>query len=77
MSIGTSIVLIAIGAIIRYAITADFEFINREVLGLILMIAGIIGLILSLLYSFFWSASARRRDVADYDDQYRRPPPRY
>ena len=59
MSIGTSILLIAVGAIIRYALTFDVSGVSRPVIGLILMIAGVVGLVLSLIYM----ATARRRVV--------------
>jgi hypothetical protein len=59
MTIGTSIFLIAAGAIIRYALTFDVSGVSRPVIGLILMIAGVVGLVLSLIYM----ASARRRVV--------------
>jgi uncharacterized protein involved in exopolysaccharide biosynthesis len=57
MSIGTSIFLIAVGAIIRYAVTFHVSGVSRPTIGLILMIAGIVGLVLSLIYM----ATARRR----------------
>jgi hypothetical protein len=74
MTIGTSIVLIAIGAILKYAVTAHVSGIDLQTVGTILMIVGILGLILSLLYTFAWSTSARarRREVEYYDDG---PPP--
>jgi Domain of unknown function (DUF6458) len=59
MTIGTSILLIAVGAIIRYALTFDVSGVSRPVIGLILMIAGVVGLVLSLIYM----ANARRRVV--------------
>ena len=59
MGIGTSIVLIAVGAILKYAVTASVSGIELQTVGVILMIAGIIGLVLSLI----WLASARRRGV--------------
>jgi hypothetical protein len=63
MTIGTSILLIAAGAILRYAVNASSDVINIQTVGLILMIAGILGLILSLLYTAFWADRARpRRD---------------
>lgn len=63
MTIGTSIVLIAAGAILRYAVNASTDVINIQTVGLILMIAGILGLILSLLYMAFWADRTRpRRD---------------
>lgn len=70
MTIGTSIVLIAAGAILRYAVTAHVSGIDIQTVGTILIIVGILGLILSLLYTFAWSADARRRR-----DPYDGPPP--
>ena len=61
MTIGTSIVLIAIGAILKYAVTAHVSGIDLQTVGTILMIVWILGLILSLLYTFAWSSAARRR----------------
>ena len=76
MTIGTSIVLIAAGAILKYAVTVDFDAVDLQVVGTILMIVGILGLILSLIYTFAWSDAARRRRDADYRDR-PPPPPRY
>jgi hypothetical protein len=45
MSIGVSVFLIAFGAIVSFAITSDsVGFLNLDVLGYILMAAGVIGL---------------------------------
>jgi hypothetical protein len=55
MTVGTSIVLIAIGAILKYAITVDVEAVDIQVVGTILMIVGILGLAISLLYMFVLS----------------------
>jgi uncharacterized protein involved in exopolysaccharide biosynthesis len=57
MPIGTSIFLIAVGAIIRYAVTFHVSGVSRPVIGLILIIAGIAGVVLSLIYM----ATVRRR----------------
>ena len=62
MYIGTSIFLIALGAILRYAVTADVEGINLDTAGLILMIVGVVGLLFSLLWMTIWAD--RRRDRA-------------
>ncbi|MGH9059168.1 MAG: hypothetical protein ACRDZY_06590 [Acidimicrobiales bacterium] len=51
MGAGTSIVLIAIGAILRFAVKVHNSSFNIQTIGLILLIVGIVGLILSL---FFW-----------------------
>jgi hypothetical protein len=74
MSIGASIFLIAVGAIVRYAFTFEIEGVDREALGLILMIAGAIGLALSILYMMMWS-DRRRHDQAYYDAAAPPPPP--
>lgn len=55
MTIGMSIFLIAAGAILKYAVTADVEGIEIDVVGTILIIAGILGLVISLLYTAMWS----------------------
>jgi heme/copper-type cytochrome/quinol oxidase subunit 2 len=75
MTIGTSIVLIAAGAILKYAVTAHVSGIDIQTVGVILMLVGILALILSLLYTFVWSSSARARG-AGYDDRTRNLPPR-
>jgi hypothetical protein len=67
MGIGVSIFLIAIGAIIKYAVVVDQAMgLNLDVTGVILMIVGLIGLLMSLL---FWSSfspfGARRSAVVD------------
>ena len=59
MTIATAIFLIAIGAILRYAINVSSDVINIQTVGLILMIAGILGLIVSLLYTAFWADRTR------------------
>ncbi len=55
MGIGTSIFLIAVGAIFRYAINDSPEAIDLQTVGVILMIVGVIGLLISLLYMTMWS----------------------
>ncbi|MEA2309721.1 MAG: hypothetical protein QOI65_2007 [Thermoleophilaceae bacterium] len=72
MTIGTSIVLIAVGALLKYAVTAHVSGIDLQTVGTILMLVGILGLILSLIYTFAWSEAARRRRGTYYDDA---PPP--
>jgi hypothetical protein len=59
MTIGGSIGLIVIGAILRFAISFSPAYVNLRLVGLILMIGGIIGLIISLAL-----LTARRRRPA-------------
>ena len=64
MTIGTSLFLIAVGAIHKYAVTANVAGIDLKVVGVILMVIGVVGLVLGLA---MW-ASAR-------NDVRRAPPP--
>ena len=59
MTYGGSIALIVIGAILRFAISYSPAGVNLQLVGLIMMIAGIIGLIISLV----WMFGRRRRTV--------------
>jgi Domain of unknown function (DUF6458) len=67
MTIGTSLFLIAVGAILRYAVDATVAGIDIEAAGLILIIIGAIGLAIGL----FMLASERRRteERVVYDDR--------
>ena len=79
MTIGTTILLIAAGAILKYAVTAHVSGLDIQTVGVILMLVGILGLILSLLYTFVWSDRARARHAGPggYDDgRTRQLPPR-
>jgi Domain of unknown function (DUF6458) len=59
VGIGTGIFLIAVGAILRYGIEDSVNGIDLPVIGLILMIVGVIGLAISLLYMTMWSRGDR------------------
>jgi hypothetical protein len=59
VSVGASLSLIAAGAILRYAITWRSADIDVPVVGLILMVVGIIGLILSVTYMLLWADRTR------------------
>jgi hypothetical protein len=74
MPLGTSIFLIAVGAILRYAVTATVLGISITTVGLILMIVGIVGLVLSIFYMIAWSP---RRGVPVDRVVERREPPVY
>jgi len=72
MTIGSSILLIAIGAILKWAVTAQVKGFDIQTAGTVLFVVGLVGLVLSLIYTFWWA----RRDVL-YDDPRvtRRQPP--
>jgi uncharacterized membrane protein len=61
MGIGTSIVLIAVGAILKWAVTATVSGVSIHTIGTILLVVGILGLLISLL--FLSSAFGRDRTV--------------
>lgn len=62
MQIGTSIFLIAIGAILRFAVSASTSGFSVHTAGTILMVVGGIGLLVSLLLTSVWAG--RREAVA-------------
>jgi hypothetical protein len=64
-SIGASLFMIAVGAILRYAVSDAIEGVSLPTIGLILMIVGIVGLAISLL--MFFSADRGRDRYADRD----------
>ncbi len=65
MGLGTSIVLIAIGAILRFAVTVSTHGFNIHTVGVILMVVGIVGLIITLIWMTVWAD--RRRGVRGRD----------
>lgn len=60
MGIGTSIFLIAVGAILKFAVTASISGIELATVGVILMVVGVIGLLISL---FYLSRATDRREA--------------
>jgi Domain of unknown function (DUF6458) len=66
MGIGVSIFLLAVGAILTFAVNVSASGFNLDTVGIILMLAGALGLLLTLV---FWSSfspwSRRRRQVID------------
>jgi hypothetical protein len=78
MRIGSSLVLIAIGAILKFAVTTSVSGISLSTVGAVLMVVGIAGLVISLVLA----STARRTDVVhhttsgDYVDPPRGDDPR-
>ena len=61
MGLGTSIVLVAVGAILDFAVTATTSGFNIHTVGLILMIVGIVGIVLSLIFWSSWGGGGYHR----------------
>jgi hypothetical protein len=59
MSIGGSLFLIGIGAILYFAVDADISGLEVSTVGLILMIVGIFGMLVSLVFLNSWRERRR------------------
>ncbi|MGH3104266.1 MAG: DUF6458 family protein [Gaiellaceae bacterium] len=70
MGLGVSIVLIAVGAILTWAVTAEVSGLDIQVIGVILLVVGIAGLLLSMIFWSSWGgpAAGRRRTTYVADD---------
>jgi hypothetical protein len=66
LGIGTSLFLFAVGAILKYAVTTDVSGINLDAVGVILMIVGAVGFVVSLLWITMY-ADRRRGTVVERD----------
>jgi small-conductance mechanosensitive channel len=67
--------LAAIGAVLRWAVTAHVSGFNIQTAGLVVFIIGLVGIVLSLFYMLWWTERDRDRPVRD--PRYTQPPPRY
>ena len=71
MGIGASIFLLAVGAILTFAVEWTVQGVDLEAVGIILMIAGCIGLAVTLA---MMSRSTTAQRTTYYEDPYRRDP---
>ena len=65
MGIGTSLLLIAIGAILRFAVTVSTHGFNLHSVGVILLVVGIIGLVISLFWMTVWAKRRNQTGVVE------------
>ncbi len=63
MGITGSLVLLAIGAILAFAVDIDTEGIDLNTVGVILMVVGIIGALLSMMFWSSWGGWNRRETI--------------
>ena len=74
MGVGASIILIAVGGILAWAVSADIDGVNLNMVGVILLVVGAIGLLLSLIFWSSWGASGPwRRQTVVREDVYEPP----
>ena len=76
MGLGVSILLVAAGAILAWAVNANVSGIEIQTIGYILLIVGIVGAVLSMIFWSSWAGpgywGSRRRGPGYVDEG---PPP--
>jgi hypothetical protein len=75
MGVGVSIFLIAVGAILAFAVNVTTSGIDLDTVGVILMVVGLLGLLLSLIFWSSWGGIGGYRRDTVVRDPYDRPPP--
>jgi hypothetical protein len=75
MTIGGSLLLIAIGAILKWAVTAHVSWIDIQTAGTVIFVVGLAGLIVSLVYTFWWSQRETQPVVDEHRARGMTPPP--
>jgi hypothetical protein len=63
MGISLSLFFIAVGAILTWAVSADVSGVSIQAVGVILMIVGVLGLLLSLVFWSSWGGFGADRDA--------------
>jgi hypothetical protein len=63
MGIGVSLILIAAGAILTWAVSAEVSGVDLQTVGVILLVVGIIGGVLSLVFWSSWGGFGGRETV--------------
>ena len=62
MGISLSILLIAVGAVLAWAVNAEVSGVDITAVGIILLVVGIIGLLVSLVFWSSWGGFGGARD---------------
>ena len=82
MTIGAALLLIGVGAVLKWAVTAQISGFDIQTAGTVIFIVGLLGLALAVMYTFMWSRDryygydetvVRRRGPGDPGA----PPPAY
>ena len=66
MGLGLSLLLIAAGAILIWGVTGEVASLDVDAIGVILMVVGVVGLLLSMLFWSSWGGPGyfgRRRET--------------
>ena len=68
MGIGVSLILIAVGAILTWAVTAEVSGVELTTVGVILMVVGLAGGLISLMFWSSWGGfGGTRRETVVHD----------
>jgi beta-lactamase regulating signal transducer with metallopeptidase domain len=75
MALGTSLFLIAVGAILRFAVADSVPDVDLSTIGVILMVVGVVGMLISLFTMTLWNRDrggdvVRERRVVERRDPY-------
>jgi hypothetical protein len=67
MGVGVSLLLIAAGAILTWAVTATVSGVSIHTVGVILLVVGLVGLVISMIFWSSWGGigGARHRTIVD------------
>lgn len=81
MGIAVSLILIAFGAILTWAVNSEPSGLDLDVVGVVLMLVGLVGFLITLLFWYDWGpgpgrAGWRRTRYVEDDVAYRRRAPR-
>jgi hypothetical protein len=74
MTIGGSIALIVVGAILKFAVTWHGQYLNLQAIGVILMVAGVVGL--GVAVGLLISRRRARTSATVYEQRRYTEPPR-
>ena len=77
MTMGTGLVLVAVGAILRYAVNDSFDEVDLETVGLILMAVGVVAFVVGAIYAFSRRGTVVREEVVERPVVERAPRDRY
>ena len=76
MGVGVSLFLIAVGLILWLAVNVSDDRFDINMVGVILVVVGALGLLLSMIFWSSWGGfGGFRRETVVRDDRYDRPPP--
>ena len=70
MTMGTGLFLVAVGAILRYAVKDEWDAVNLETVGLILIIVGAVAFVVGAIYAFSRRGRYDRGELPPRDPRY-------